>query len=366
MNPARHGILHIDAGADGRPEAEILPKGIHTLAERLHSAGYATVAAVYQPHLTWKDGFGQGFDVYRHVDRVNAPGMNVLLIKALEKVDASRPYFAYLHLLDVHAPYTRALTGSRVSGHTGLSNSVPDCVQRLEMDADCLAAEVKWLRSKAGKIDLRRLRRRYAREVEYVDAAIDGLLDALRDHDRLENTVVVITADHGEAFGEHDQLFHGFAPFSELLRVPLIFWSPTNRGWTIGSNDTPVLLTDLYPTLLSLAGVAVPGGLDGRDLVPMLEGRVDPNRIIVSQAAEADAATDGRWKLISYHGGRDLFFDLRLDAHEDSPLEGACEGRCAELKAALNAQRSPHAGDSGERRPLDSKTVEQLQSLGYL
>lgn len=366
LSPWRHGILHIDAGTDGRPQAEILPKRIETLAERLRGAGYSTVAAVYQPHLTWQDGFGQGFDIYRHVDRVNAPGMNVLLIKALDQMDASKPYFAYLHLLDVHAPYTRSLPQSQISGHSGLSDSVPECVHRLEMDPECLAAEVAWLQSRPGKIDLRRLRRRYAREIEYVDSALSGLLDALRKHRRLKNTVVVVTADHGEAFGEHDQLFHGFAPFSELLRVPLIFWSPENRGWTIGNNDTPVLLTDLYPTLLSLAGVPVPNGLDGRDLVPMLDGNVDRRRIVVSQAAEADAATDGRWKLITYHGGRELFYDLRRDAEENAPLEGPCEGRCAELREALLAQRPASDEPGGERRSLDSKTVEQLQSLGYL
>ena len=113
--------------------------------------------------------------------------------------------------------------------------------------------------------------RAYRGEVSYADAQVGRLVEGLRSLGLLDETAVVVSSDHGEGLGDHGLLEHGANLHDELVRVPLVLRAPgLPRGRRLAGSAQ---LEDLAPTLLSLAGVPVPPGLDGMDLGPWLAGR---------------------------------------------------------------------------------------------
>lgn len=109
----------------------------------------------------------------------------------------------------------------------------------------------------------------YAGEARYADAVVAQLMQRLGDLGLRDDTIVVVTGDHGDEFGEHGAIGHAKTAFDEVLHVPLVFLSPhlVPAGRRIG---TPVSLVDLLPTLLDLNHVPEPPGLHGTSLVPLL------------------------------------------------------------------------------------------------
>ncbi len=211
-----------------------------TLAGQLRAAGYDTAAITCCERFANPEQELSGFrtidataDAVR-MQRAGQSNADVVIDRAIRwyRQPAAAPYFLWVHLYEPHAPY-EAPAG-------------PDLGSS---DSD-----------------------RYDREVAYVDAQIGRLLE------QDPNTIVVITADHGEELGEHGIRFHARSLYNQVIRVPLIV-----RGAGIGPRviDTPVSLIDIMPTLLELAGAAVPAGLDGRSLVPALRGAAAPERPIL-------------------------------------------------------------------------------------
>lgn len=110
----------------------------------------------------------------------------------------------------------------------------------------------------------------YLAEVELVDRQLGRLVNYLEEHGLASRCLLIVSADHGEAFGEHDTLYHASTVYEELLKVPLLFLHP---ALPIGRSDQPVALVDISPTLLDLFGVATPGDFMGQTLVPVLTGQ---------------------------------------------------------------------------------------------
>jgi hypothetical protein len=148
------------------------------------------------------------------------------LIGVLEKSAPERSVFAWVHYLDSHSPFRRA--GRRGS-----------------------------------------LQKRYLRSLRVVDAQLGRVLRALDDLGLNDRTLLIVTSDHGEAFGEHGSKFHGGTLYDELLRVPLAIRGP---GVAARRVSTPVSLVDLGPTLLDWFGQATPGAFMGESLMPFLLG----------------------------------------------------------------------------------------------
>lgn len=365
--PAEHQIFLVGQGNDEHLLTRVLDGRFVTIAETFQHAGYATGASIDQVHLPAKAGFAQGFDWYMR--RRNTPAWMLIdrLLGWLDQVP-DKPFFAYLHVLDVHWPYSSHLQKSRLPAAPAPKN-LPGCVRNVSQSRDCADTVRAWLREPDGQRALEDLKRRYAREVEATDAAIGGLIRALQKRGRYEDTIVVVTADHGEGFGEHDRLQHGFAPYEEVMRVPLILRLPTRMRPDVRRIDAPVGLVDLYPTLLSLTGLRPEAGLAGENLVPLLQGAPPPDRIIFNESVAGDAATDGRWKLIRFSDGRYELFDLLTDPGERTPVSGSCAGPCIRLRdglervEALAKQKASRPGDQIEVAPRD---VQELKALGYL
>ena len=168
--------------------------------------------------------------------------------------------------------------------------------------------------------------------IKQVDDQLGRILDALEQTGQREDTLVIFSTDHGEALGDHGLTQKGCRFFDGLTRVPLI-WSWPGQFKPDLRSDALVELTDVAPTLLELAGLPIPAGIQGRSLAPILTGQAPPGRHRDYVRCEYfDAANlpdhtlgtmyrDHRWKLVVYHGhGLGELYDLERDPDEFDDL----------------------------------------------
>ncbi len=184
--------------------------------------------------------------------------------------------------------------------------------------------------------EMMRARAGYFGAVSYLDEVIGDLLVRLEGDGLLENTIIVYTTDHGEMAGEHGVWWkNGW--YEGCTRVPLIFSLPEQRGGELGQHScsTPVGLTDLFPTLCTLAETKFPGNLDGIDLSRSIRGEVDPlKRPIFSDAltprwgkgTEFRMIRLGDYKYVRFRDAEPLFFNLELDPGEQHNLIESASG----------------------------------------
>ncbi len=358
LYPTQHGIWRVGVESEGSLRAEILRTRWTTLAEYFQAAGWATGAAVNQVHLSPRFHFDQGFDRYDWVRGKDAFELNQLFLRWLEEevVPGDRPFFGYVHALDPHWPYSRFLPGEHPpASEVELPEGVPRVGRLLEewiLDND--AAEV-----------LRRLRRRYDLEVAFADRAICELVDGLRNLDLWRDTVLVVTSDHGEGFGERGKLQHGYLPYDELMRVPMVVRLPEDRPRPVGRPR--VALIDLLPTLLELAGLPPAEHAQGFSFAPALSVAAARMRVHFSETATGRAVRSRDGKLIRRFDGTLEFYDLAADPGETRPLP--CEGECEELVARLDAFEGRMRATRDQRPEtvaIDPEDIELLEALGYL
>jgi arylsulfatase A-like enzyme len=217
------------------------------LAEVFAAAGYQTAAFSSNVQLDPTRGFARGFS---HYDVQEATPDEALVERMAAWIAAHReaPFLTWIHLLTPHAPYRRRDDAARfyAPGYTG---------PFLETSGTRFEAH--------GPEDLKRLRDLYDGEVWHADQLFRQLLDGLRNAVVLDHTIVVLTADHGEEFGEHGGVQHGRL-HEEHLRIPLVIHHPQHsRG------SRPALLTsnvDFGPSLAAMVGLPWPNGCDGQSI----------------------------------------------------------------------------------------------------
>lgn len=353
--PAVHEVRH---------PVHTLSERIPTLTELLARAGYATAAVTENAMIAGGSGFARGFDSYREnkdslqhtgsIDRTFAEG-----IRWLES-HRDELFFLFLHTYEAHRPY--APTDEALA-------AVPEI--------DPLPAE-------PAKLAMARERRAYTAEIHYADQALQRLIDELQRLDVLDETILVITSDHGEEFGEHGLFGHAKSVYDEVLRVPLLFWGPGRipQGRTV---DQQTSLVDVTPTVLELAGLRPPRGIPGRSLVQAMHGDPMPGHGIrfaegSHQKKRLVTARTTRHKWIWREGGTLEVFDLEADPGETAPLDDPAllaEGQALieaylaqapknERGADREARGGGHDGGPAAERPLDEDTKQKLEALGYV
>jgi arylsulfatase A-like enzyme len=348
-----------------------------TLAEEFRDAGYRTVAYAANPWVGRQYGLDRGFDGYEELwkgtpaeetdagaGRINARVSRWLEWRRSTAAAREQPFFMFINYLEPHLPY---------------DPPEPERSRMLSPGADPLAVkrlrqfkhpdEVKFILGLGGLEpgDLPLLSDLYDGEIAYVDRRVGELARMLKQDGLLDGTVVVITSDHGEAIGDHGFLDHKMNLYEELLRVPLVVRYP--RAVPAGQRiKEPVMLQDLFPTLLGLAGLEAKGkgapGSPGSEAVPLpgIRGiatapRPDPLvgefarpiqflEIIQQRFPEARI---GPWdrSLVSFRAGPDKLhwasdgrhhlFDLEHDPLEKTDLAPSHPERVAELAARVEA-----------------------------
>ena len=361
LYPAQHQIGRVAFEDSDGYRTDVLSRRLRTLPERFRNGGYTTAALGANLHIKRKTGFGQGFDHFVSIRLETAFELNSRLRSWLEQV-GDRPFFAYLHYMDAHWPYRRTLPGRQGQfGHTMIKPPPPDHWPRVG----------PWAEQFLNEASLSALRALYDQEIAFLDDAFGELLGWLRETGAYENTVVVVTADHGEGFYEHGELQHGFEPFEEVTRVPLLIRLPTWMEIETTTIDDPVGLVDLMPTLLDLAGLQPPRRAEGRSLLPLLRQGELEGRPVYLEHAGTFGLRGSTHKLLVAADGEVRCYDLRTDPQELVPLPDPLPPECrilgeglTVLKAQLEA--SQRIQEPTEAVPLEPEELEALRSLGYL
>jgi arylsulfatase A-like enzyme/Tfp pilus assembly protein PilF len=311
-----------------------------TLAAALKSAGYRTAAFVGAFVLDRRFGLAQGFDLYddhygepqdtsrvevveRRAEEVTAPA--AAWIQA-----AQAPWFAWVHVYDPHEPY--AAPEPFASQHP----SSP-----------------------------------YDGEVAYTDAALGRMLDDLQRAGRLDRTLLIVLADHGEALGERGERTHGLFAYESTLRVPLIVWSRDRIQPGVIADQAG--LVDVAPTILDLVGVPFAAG-DGRSLRARLAGEELDRQASRSTYFEAlNANLTRNWAPLTgiVSDGLKLIdlpvpelYDLRADPREAENLYARRPDDARRLERMLDAAAGSNAQAPGAS--VDTETAARLRSLGYV
>ncbi len=241
-------LTALEPGVVTLTERDHLPETAVTLAERLREAGFATGAAVNFPFLTEKYGMAQGFEEFAHVrPRTSAPRLVGHAIDFLER-HRGRDQFFFLHLYDVHAPYTQPQpwTHRFTEGLDIAPDRAIPFLQQLRFHEHLKLGELP---------NLTWLRARYEAGAARVDAELGRLFAALRELGLFDDALVIVTSDHGEAFFERGVFVgHGLFLYDTELRVPLIVKFPGSElaGRSVSSL---VGLIDVTPTILDVMRV---------------------------------------------------------------------------------------------------------------
>jgi arylsulfatase A-like enzyme/Flp pilus assembly protein TadD len=358
LYPSAHGVHDNGTAA--------LPRDVVTLADRLSSAGYSTHAFVSAVVLSRLYGLDKGFATYDDdLWSEDAPRLFMIRERTARRTadrfvewfgqwsadqrrsgDRARtaaqgpasaspaPFFTWVHFFDPHQPHEAA----------------PEDRQGAASPYDA--------------------------EVTAADRGVGRLIETLRGAGALDDTIVIVTSDHGESLGEHGEATHAIFVYDATVRVPLIVRYP--RAFPAGKvYEGPVRHIDVVPTLLAMLGL--PGGAEtqGVDLTAPWQGKAPAPEL--SQYSESllselgfgmaplHALRKNGFKWI--RAPRPELYDLKADARELTNLHPAQADRSAAMDAELDAimrAAKPHPDQAKDGGPMARETMEMLQSLGYL
>jgi len=323
-----------------------IPKTLTTLSEFIKKAGYQTYGISHNINICKNSGFARGFDIFKTFSYENldhgARHLNHEIQDIwVDHVDRSRPFFFYIHYMDPHTPYHQKHPWYKDTGN------------KLKND---IAA--------------------YDSEISYLDRYIRSLSQLLEWQD---NTIVFITADHGEGFLEHGSKGHGDTLFQEVLHVPLMVYYPQKfpQGLRIPAN---VNTMDIYPTICELLGEIPDKKFRGRSLLKYFKknSTISNERYMYAhvipyynkkQHPPRKSVIYKEWKYIEWEDEKRLY-NLTNDPGERSNLNkahpeisGSLQNKLSRFFISCNPYQNEYI--SIPHTP-DQKYVDQLRALGYL
>lgn len=331
-------------GARDNGDFRLHPNNV-SIAERLRDAGFATAASVGAFVLNREFGANQGFDVYEDVRGGDAGAMggegsdselraDQVCDRALRMLrdNAQRRFFLFVHFFDPHFPYDPPAP---------YATQFPD---------------------------------RYLGEIAFVDSQIARIRAELTRLGLDRKTLVVLTSDHGEGLGEHDEDTHGVYLYNATLHVPLILWAPGRlpAGKVV---DAPVRLVDVAPTILDFLREPPLQTAQGRSLLPAARGGRLASAPAYAESLQGmhnfgfspiRALREDGWKYI--HAPKAQLYNLAEDPNELRNLAAEQPERVQAMRDALRriVETTPAIeGVAGGRVALSDESVRRLQTLGY-
>jgi len=359
-----------------------------SIAARLSEAGYRTAGFHSNPYASRAYDFGSGFDKFDDDLTFGQHKLVALAQRALNKFVFNKgeyharaadindkslawldsledePFFLWNHYMDVHGPYNPPDSYNNFTDKTVTSTEAQDLYQKCAKRPSELTNEEKQL-----LVDL------YDGEIRYLDAQLQNFVTELQHRDLLERSLVIITADHGEAFGEHGYYAHPRYLHDELIRVPLTISLPGEGAETI---STMVSTVDLVPTILDWAGLSN-ASLPGTSLISAeVQSERETYTFAGAQGEDenqgvrrfAVRSTDGKYLLerdvqtgeITAETG----FDLESDPEEQYPLDEPAS-QLRELRRELIDHSATRltAVTSNDEDETTEEIEERLEALGY-
>jgi arylsulfatase A-like enzyme len=396
----RHGA-HYDVPSypGGRP----LDGRFHTLPKLLAEKGYLTMGVVSNfVFLGYPFGFEQGFIYYDQRARIpflgnaklyslregirkfltnffppsefdlcyrRAEEINTKIFNQLGRLKKEeRPFFLFINYMDAHDPYlppppfdTLYPGKIRERFTTARYNRIEKGVLQLEY--------------KVSEQEYLHLISQYDGGIAYIDFHIGKLIERLKELGLYENSLIIITSDHGETFGERDLFKHGVSVYQDQIYVPLIIKYPKIKQGVV-VHET-VSLCDLMPTILDVLRFEIPGDIDWQSLLTPKQSR--PREVISESFPHGyllqwhprfrrieRAIFSGQVKFIRSTGGKRELYDLSKDPKEKRNLYNSSGGAYKELEARLNEWLKETKEEFGSTPKLDKGTLDRLKSLGYI
>jgi len=355
LHPVQHGVhsglVAVRALQQSDPTITLnrIPADVATVAEILEEGGYSTWGAADNLNICADLGFDQGFQHFRMTSDEGAATVNATVRGWSHRLVEEPPYFLYVHYMDPHRPYQK-----RAPWYAPMEGELLDSISA------------------------------YDSEISYVDQKIEEM-HSLLDWD--QNTIVIVTSDHGEEFLDHGGWDHGRTLYAEVVDIPLLVWmSPDLRsGDGMEPDDRsgrriedPVSILDVLPTIREAAGLP-PGAVEqGASLLPAIEGRsaVPTGRVFHADLRSPpwfgsrtlhSVTRDGQKYILTLPDAEELY-DLTLDPRERESLmttrrdaAAAFRGEIAEFLEGVERY-----ADGPVDITLDEATLEQLESLGYM
>lgn len=331
----------------------VVPHEETTLAEILAARGYRTGASVGAFPVISRFGLNQGFEFFDddvspsteddlgrlrkaaakiYFDARRAGRVNEALIPWLDQ-HADEPFFLWLHYYDPHHPL-----------------APPPPFNQLFADDP------------------------YLGEISYADSCFGQFLEHLKELGVDDRTIIVMTSDHGEGRGDHNEDTHSLLNYQSTLHVPLIIRVPGGPAGVVISSRVGTV--DIVPTILDYLGISDIEGIQGQSLRPVMEGRFSSGAPSLYYAetlsprlshdwGELRTLYEGKFKYI--HGPRPELFDLEADPGEVHDLSGEMPDRVDEMKSSLQEFMTRHVADHAETRvTMDEDTRARLEALGYV
>jgi len=354
----------------------VVPDSVDMLPEVLQREGFETAAFIANGYVSDRFGFGQGWDSYRNYIREGrrTPAQYVAsdVLAWLDERDEESPFFLYVHTIDPHVPYRppeeflEPYADPAYRGQVSFRTNV------------MLLEHIKMGRVRLNAADRRHLEALYDGEISYHDVHFRAILDGLERRGLDDETLVIITSDHGEELFDHGSVGHGHSVYEELLHIPLFVRLP--GASQLRRVDRPVGLVDVMPTILEALGIEAPEELSGESFLPTLRGDAEgaPAGSVSAFMENWRTYTDGRWKLVQRPGNRSRLYDLAADPNEENDLAEARPELVHWLRGELGLRlgatpsqiggrsarpRRTHAAESTE---IDEETAAQLRALGYM
>lgn len=356
------GLSFVQHGVTGREHR--LPESVTTLADYLKDAGYRTACLSANPNNSARLGLERGCDLFEEFwqDVVPPESLDPYRVsrRALDVLgDTSEsPVFLMLHYVPPHELYA-PWSEFDIFGDEGYDGGYDGSWETIRaIDNGTLAPT---------QADLEEIVSLYDGNLRMADDAVALVLDMLQLGERWDKTVVLVTSDHGEAFGEHGRMGHNSTVYDEMLHVPFILRVPDSVRPPVVDTESIASLADVTPTLLGLAGVEARARLHGQNL---LAPRVTSGRRVVSHAGGNRpfyAYRTERWKAIRGRGEGELY-DLTVDPDERNDQSGDKPATFACLDALLQweVSGSIEASTEAEGREISEQELRTLRSLGYV
>ncbi len=392
-----------------------------TIAEVLSQAGYRTYLWAANPHISEVENFTQGFQVEEHpwdpevreralqivwnkvkddsstelAQNLKSGRGNEWMIKAagqlaeeglvrwLKQQDDGKPYFAFVNYMEAHRP----MIPPRRYRKRMMSPEDVEASKVVDRSWTPMWAFTFGLHDYTEK-ELEIMAATYDATLAELDDIFKSLISSLDKAGQLENTIVILTADHGEQLGEHHQMDHQFSLYNSLIRVPMILHMPGRIG--AGRSSAPVSNLDIYPTLLELADIPPPSDLESK-AVSLLEARTDrvllaelpvtftePFPMVKKAYPEFDvnqwsrrlrAFQSGNHKLIWSSKGSHELYDIEADPGENTNLieqEPELAARMLEELQAYVAELQKAGPTDTHQGGQSPEYLEMLKALGYV
>jgi len=364
LYPSQHNVFrNTRHDAQGNFISDVLDDSLKTMAEYLRDAGFNTVGFLKQAQLRNYMGFAQGFHFY-NPDMGTAPEINRGFFRWLP-LNKHRKFFAYLHYLDVHAPYVPSPQyRDMFFGAFDTAANFPEQVKDWQKFKNAVTDGNLSLT----QADAEQLKALYDAEIRAFDDDLAALFNRLKEEGVYDNSLIIITADHGDEFLEHGSVDHAHTLYDELLRVPLIIRFP--KGEYRGVIDYQVQTIDLLPTVLEFLGLPAEPHLMGHSALVYKNGVNGHEQApVFSERADLVSIRHGKYKYIyNVELKTGELYDLQNDPGERKNLSVE-DPRTAELmqKEILRwseAVRKATPEQAGVK--VDEKSVKELRSLGYI